>query len=345
MHKKTAILIIVLLLSVSLISHLTNNFNIFSVKHDQPLKIIYVAVPGPNNISYLPIELIPKIGADQAEGIKLKLIHTGGGSVALSQLLNYNAEFAVAGLPAQMSLKSNNQQVVTVAAVNDKPSFVLMVRQELVGHIKAIADLDGHVIGVNSSSLISKTTSQQLLELLLSNAGVSLNAVNIIAAGQSWKEQSSLLLSAKVDAIMGDEPFASRLRRQGQVFFLFNLADDNVNKLIKGANFLHAALATRQDIINQQPQLVEKMILALKRALAWIDHHRPDELIEQLNISDADERNAFLEVLQNYKNLYSRDGHFSKSQLHETEIFFKQANGKNFDMKTQILDRWVGSGD
>ncbi|CAK0739133.1 NitT/TauT family transport system substrate-binding protein [Gammaproteobacteria bacterium] len=308
---------------------------------------IRVAVPGPRNISYLPIELIKKIGADQAEGVRLQLVYTGGGAVALSHLMNRNTDFAVAGLPTQISLRTNGQPVVAVAPVDDAPSFVLMVRQALADQVKTIGDLRGRVLGVNTSSLSSQTTSQQLMELLLRIANVPLDSVRIVPAGQSWREESALLLSGAADAIMGNEPFASRLRHEGQVFFLVNLADPEVSTRIPGGNFLHAALATRQDVIDQEPNWVETMVKVLKRTLTWIATHSSEALVERLEIQEIPEREALLNALHNYRNLYSRDGRFSTHQLHETEIFFAHAEaerlkGRKVLVETQVLDRWAG---
>ena len=70
-------------------------------------------MPGPLNLSYLPIDLIPRIGADKAEGVRLNLLHTGGGVVALNNLVTRNADFSVAGMPAAMSLRANGGDVVT----------------------------------------------------------------------------------------------------------------------------------------------------------------------------------------------------------------------------------------
>src|SRR5512140_987169 len=217
-----------------------------------PEKIV-VSAPGPRNISYLPLDLIPAIGADRDEGVDLQILHTGGGSVALNNLVTRNADFAVAGFPAVMSLDSSGGDVVGITPVDDAPLFVLMVRSGLKGKVKRIADLRGKVIGVNTSTKSSKTTSQQLAELLLKSDGVDLDMVRIVPAGQSWVEQSSLMISGTADAVMGDEPFASRLAADSKVFFLANLADPATSGKIPGANFLHATLATRSDMIHDQP--------------------------------------------------------------------------------------------
>lgn len=311
------------------------------------LERITISVPGPRNISYLPIDLIAKLGADRAEGVELQLLHTGGGAVALNHLMTRNADFAVAGLPAAMSLRANGGDVVAIAAVNDAPLFVLMVRAGLRNEVKRIADLQGRVIGVNTSTRHSKTTSQQLAELLLTSDGVPLDAVRIVPAGQSWVEQSSLILSGAADAVMGDEPFASRLLRAGQVFFLVNLAEPASANKIAGANFLHAVVETRSDVISAEPHKVEKVVRMLRTTLRWMADHSAEQIVARLEVKDADERRALVDALQRYRRAYSRDGKFSTAQLQETQHFFQVTSGDDpkaaaLRIEQMVDDRWAG---
>lgn len=308
---------------------------------------IVVSAPGPRNISYLPVDLIPAIGADQEEGVTLQILHTGGGGVALNNLMTRNADFAVAGFPAAMSLKSNGGDVVGIAAVNDAPLFVLMVRSALKDKVKRIADLKGKTIGVNTSTKHSKTTSQQLAELLLKSDGIGLDMVRIVPAGQSWVEQSSLLITGTADAVMGDEPFASRLAADKQVFFLAHLGNPATTKKIPGADFLHATLEARGDTLANEPQKVEKMVRMLTRSLQWIAQHSPDELVARLKIEDAEERDALLRALKQYPRAFSKDGKFSTAQLKSTEQFFHATNADNpqaltIKVESIINDRWAG---
>lgn len=303
-----------------------------------------VAFPGPLNISYLPIDLASKIGADKAEGVELVLRHTGGGGVALHQLQSRNVDFAVAGVPAAMSARANGNDVQAIAAVDDLTLFILMVRSDLKGQVKRVRDLAGRVVGVNTSSLSSKTTSQQLAELLLRNDGISPGHVRIIAAGQSWDEQSSLILSKGADAILGDEPFASRLRDAGQVFFLVNLADPAHAERVPGAGFLHAAVETRSDVLRNTPKKAEKMVAVVRRTLAWMASHTPEEIVAALKIDDAAERRSLLQSLRQYKRLYSPDGRFSERQMRETDIFYAstEGSGRRVLLRDMVDDRWAG---
>lgn len=311
---------------------------------------VTVSAPGPRNISYLPVDLIPAIGADKEEGIHLNILHTGGGGVALNNLMTKNADFAVAGVPAALSLKANGGDVVVIAPVNDAPLFVLMVRSGLKDKVKKIADLKGKVIGVNTGTKTSKTTSQQLAELLLKSAGVPVDAVRIVPAGQSWVEQSSLMITGTADAVVGDEPFASRLQDEGKVFFLAHLAQPATVKGIKGTNFLHAALETRPDVIAENPAKVEKMVRMVKKSLAWIASHTPEQVADVLGISDPEERASLVGALRRYPKAYSRDGKFSSAQLKETDIFFqgslaKGVPGTEVRIEKMLSDRWAGRRD
>lgn len=308
---------------------------------------IVISAPGPRNISYLPVDLIPALGIDREEGVALQILHTGGGGVALNNLMTRNADFAVAGFPAAMSLKVNGGDVVGIAAVNDAPLFVLMVRSGLKGKVKRIADLKGKVIGVNTSTKSSKTTSQQLAELLLKSDGVDLNMVRIVPAGQSWVEQSSLMISGTADAVMGDEPFASRLAADGKVFFLAHLGEAETTKRIRGAKFLHAALETRGDMLRNEPQKVEKVVRMVRKSLQWIASHTPEELVAKLNITDTEERDSLLAALKQYPQAFSKDGKFSTGQLKETETFFRSTStgnpqAENLRIESIINDTWAG---
>jgi len=311
---------------------------------------IVVSAPGPHNISYLPVDLIPKIGADKEEGVSISILHTGGGAVAMNNLVTRNADFSIAGVPAAMSLRANGGDVVVIAPVDDAPLFVLMVRSALKDEVKKISDLEGRVIGVNTSTKASKTTSQQLAELLLKSGGVGPDSVRIVPAGQSWVEQSSLMISGAADAVVGDEPFASRLLADKQVFFLAHLAQPETVSSIKGANFLHAALETRSDVIANEPEKVAKMVRMMKKSLAWIASHSAAEVADILGITDPDERASMILSLEKYPKAFSHDGKFSTSQLKETDTFFHSSlepgsSGLSLSIEDMINDQWAGRKD
>jgi NitT/TauT family transport system substrate-binding protein len=305
---------------------------------------VSVAYPGPYNISYLPLDLAPRIGADAAEGITLVLRPTSGGGTALQQLQNRNVDFAVAGLPAAMSAKANGNDVVGIAAVADLAVFVLTVRSDLKGKVKRPRDLAGKVVGVTSSSLTVKTISHQLAELLLKQDGLSPSQVRVVAAGQSWEEQSAKLRSKSADAILGFEPFASRLVDAGLAFVLFNLGNPADAARVPGAGLLQATLFSRSDVLREAPHKAERMVAVLRRTLHWMANHTPEEIVAALGMSDPEARVWVLRLLRQYPRLYSHDGKFSERQLRETVTFYDASEGVSQPVALDgIVDaRWAG---
>lgn len=315
----------------------------------EPMRIS-VSVPGPGAASYLPVELIARIGADQAEGAQLDVRFVSGGGIAIEELLNNNADFAVLGLPAAMSARLKDKRVVALAAVNDLPLYVLLVREELRGKVKTIADLKGKTIGVHSNSLTTKTNSHQLLELVLKRNGVPSGSYRVVTVGQRWESEEAMLASGAADAIMGDEPHAARMVANKTAFQLLHLGDPQSAKAIPGGAFLRGTLIGRNDKLEQEPKKYETMVRIMRRTLQWIASHTPDEIVAQIDITDAAQKRFLLETLRKYPRQYSKDGKFSSRQLQDTELFFHESQSGNpaaqaLQVESMVVDRWAGRSD
>lgn len=311
---------------------------------------ISVSIPGPGAASYYPIELMSKIGADKAEGAELRIVFSPGGPDALSQMQNNNTDFAVVGLPAAMSVRLKDHRLTAIAAVNDLPLYALLVRSSLKGEVKSIADLKGRTIGLHSNSASSKSTSQQVLELLFRRGGVAPGSYRVIGIGRRWESEALMLKSGTVDAVIGDEPHASHMISEKIAFPLVHLGETETMRLFAGAGFLRGALIARSDRLEQDPEKAALMVRILKRTLTWIANHSAEEFANVMGITDPDDRQKLIAVLNKYPRQYSKDGSFSNRQLRETEIFFIDSQegdpqAKKFRIDTMINDHWVGRRD
>ncbi|RIX49714.1 MAG: ABC transporter substrate-binding protein [Rhodocyclales bacterium GT-UBC] len=318
---------------------------VFSAAAD--LMRISVSIPGPGAASYLPVELIPKIGADKAEGAELTVLFSPAGGISLTEMLSNNADFAVVGLPAAMSVRLKDPRVVALAAVNDLPLYVLLVRQGLKGKVKTIADLKGKTIGLHSNSATTKTTSQQVLELLLRRGGVPPDSYRKVSIGRRWESESSMLRTGTADAVIGDEPHATRMIEEKVAFPLVHLGDPQTMRLFAGAGFLRGTLVGRRDSVEKDPNKSETMVRILQRTLKWMASHSPEEIVDKLEITTPEERMRMVDLLRAYPRQYSKDGKFSSRQLSETEIFFIDSQlgnpaAESFRVESMIYDRWAG---
>lgn len=312
----------------------------------EPMRIT-VSVPGPGAASYLPVELITRIGADKAEGAQLDVRFVSGGGIAIEDLLNNNADFAVLGLPAAMSARLRDNRVVALAALNDLPLYVLLVRQALKGKVKSIADLKGRTVGVHSNSLTTRTNSHQLLELVLKKNGVPPGSYRVVTVGQRWESEEAMLATGDADAIMGDEPHAARMVANKSAFQLLHLGDPLASKAIPGGAFLRGSLIGRADKLEQEQRKYETMVKIMRRTLHWIATHKPEEIVAQIDLKDPEEGKFLLETLRKYPRQYSKDGKFSTRQLKDTDLFFHESQAGNpaaraLQVESMVVDRWAG---
>lgn len=331
----------VLLTSVLLVS--------FCLHAAEPLRIS-ISLPGPGAASYYPVELISRIGADKAEGAEVRIVFAPGGPSAVDEMLNNNVDFAVVGLPAAMSVRLKDSRVAALAAINDLPLYVLLVRQGLKGKVNTIADLKGKTIGLHSNSVNNKSTSQQVLELMFRRGGVPLGSYRIASVGRRWDSESLMLRTGAVDALIGDEPHASHMVAENIAFPLVHLGNPDTMRLFAGTGFLRGVLIGRTDKIEKDPGKAETMVRIVKRSLEWIATHSAEEFADKMGISDPDARQTLITVLKKYPRQYSKDGSFSKRQLRETEIFFidsqvGDAAAESFRIDSMVIDRWAGRRD
>jgi len=286
-----------------------------------PLKVT-LSSPGPDSFSYLPIDLIKRIGADRAEGVELEVRYFGGGPLAAKDMLSGNSDFAALGMSALATYYAGNKDLRSIVSVSRAPTYVLSVRSELRDNIRKIADLRGRAIGVHSGGRNSKSTSRQLVEFMLEQSGVRAESANFLSAGQSYEEQHAALASGTIDALMGEEPFTSRFKHEGLVYVLADLHDPIVARQTLGGAFLYVQIATRGSLMAQQPEKVKRMVAVMRRTLQWIAAHTPDEIARALGgnperIADA------RQILARSKSAFSPDGVFRREEVSTTERFYR----------------------
>lgn len=289
--------------------------------HAHSLLKITLASPGPGSFSYLPIDLIKKIGADRAEGVDLEVRYYGGGPLAANEMLKGNSDFAALGMSALATFHTDGKDVRSIASVSRTPTYVLSVRSQLRTEIQKISDLRGRVIGVHSSGKNSKSTSRQLVEFMLSRAGIAADSVNYLSAGQSYPEQRAALASGAIDALMGEEPFTSRLVEEGQVHVLADLHNEREARQALGGPFLYVQIATRGSLLAQQPEKVKRMAAVMRYVLQWIASRSPEEIARMLHGNDPAAMRDTRQFLARSKSAYSPDGVFRREEVATTERF------------------------
>jgi NitT/TauT family transport system substrate-binding protein len=314
----------------------------------EPMRIV-VAMPGPNAAPFLPLELMPRIGADQKAGFVLVVRHFGGGPLAVKDMIERNSDFAGLGMPALAGIRLGNPELVSIAALTQAPAYALMVRQELKKQVRKIADLRGRSIGTHTGSKQGKSTARQIAEYLLMRDGVRSDEVNFVHAGQNLADYSAALQSGQVDAIVVNEPAATLLEKHKLAWRLADLHDRAAAKKYLGGRFLYTQLAASKETLAAQPDKANLLTTALRDTLQWMKTHSAREIVARLELPEGEERQALEQFLAAHKDIYSPDGAFSEEAVRNSEAFFHAVSGDNpaaarLRYADLIDNRWSGHG-
>lgn len=298
---------------------------------------IVLAVPGPGTLSYLPVYLAKAIAADQAEGIELKLRYFSGGPLAMRDLMSNNSDFLAIGLPAIAAARADGRPVFAIGQLSQTAMYVFLLRSDLKDKVHSIAQLKGRRIGTSSVTSKERSMGYMMTEYLIRRAGLESGDVQFISAGQSRESQSAALTSATVDAIMGDEPFASELVAQGVAVRLADLYAPKQSSELLGGPIVHAALATREDVYAQHPETVKKVQRMFDLALQWLSAHSAREVVDKLAGQpgfDAANGRRLVDILQRNQGMFPNRLAWDAQAVATTERFFHSmaSNAKESDL-------------
>lgn len=307
-----------------------------------------INIPGPLLMPFFPVELIPKLAIDRKVGVNLGIRYHPTGVLALEDMLAGNADFAGVGFPVLPKFLAKGHPVVAIGRLSSgAPPYAIIVRADLADKIRSIDDLRGRTLGAPVGSVTTKTYLQLVAELWVSAYGVSPQEIRWAPITQTYDGVYGAMAGETVDAVFCEEPYSSSLVREGLGVTLASLNDPRNPVGIVGKDHLRAVIVTTPERIAANPDRVMNMAKMLQQSLHWVNKATPQQIVDQLQISDANQQGDIIDALERLPAQYSTDGGFSESEIEATREFM-QAVGLNMpggaDIRTLIDDRWVRPG-
>ena len=307
--------------------------------------IIRLNIPGPSLMPFFPLELIPVLGIDREFGVRLAIRHLPSGVLAAEDMLAGNADFAGTGFPILPNFVAKRRHVTAIATLSSgAPPYSIVVRKDLAGRIRSLADLRGHSVGVPMGSVSTKTYLQLLAEHWVASHGVRPQEVRWVPITQNYEGVHGALAGEVADAVFCEEPNSSSLVRAGLGVQIASLYDPKQPVQLAGSNHIRAVLVAAPATLDARPDAARKMVQMLRRSLKWM-HSVPREQIPlRLGIADPAQRADIVLALGRMPNFYSRDGSFDKAEIEATRQFMQSvglAMPAGRDIATLIDPRWL----
>ena len=255
-------------------------------------------------VNFLPLDVAVAKGFFEDEGLKPEIIYLQGGTLCAQALISKQVDFSINSIAhALKAAAKGNDNLRMVCLLNETPGALIVVDSKHKDKVKTISDLKGMRLGVTSHGSIS----HMILAFLLTKSEVSLDSVEIVKAGTSTFPAA--LKNGNIDAGITGEPFASMMVEQGDAYVLKRLVSAKETLDVFGGPYSLLGLVTRQDVINSNPELVQKMVNIHIRSMKWISEHSAEEIAAILS-SDivGSDRDTYVKTLKLMKDFLSVDG-------------------------------------
>ncbi|MBC8233980.1 ABC transporter substrate-binding protein [bacterium] len=287
-------LLLVLLMSVTVLAH-------------GKLQKVKIASGG-HVVHFLPLDLAVALDYFKDEGLEPEIVFLKGGTATAQALISGQVDFSTNSIDhAFKAAAKGKDDLRMVVLLNQTPGMVLVVASKHKDKVKTIADLKGMRLGVTSKG----SATNMVLAFLLSKNGVKADDVTIVKAGTSTFPPS--LKNGDIDGGIAIEPFASIMLEQGDAYALQSLITADDSRKALGGPYSLTGILTRQDVINSQPDLVQRVVNAHVRALKWIRDHSEEEVANALSSEViGSDKERYIKILKKLKDFFSPDGALSE---------------------------------
>lgn len=267
-------------------------------------KTVVKIATGGHIVHFLPYDIANHLGYFKDEGLNVETIYVSGGTETATALVSRQVDFSANSIDHAFKLALQGEtDFRMITLMNQTPGMVLLVDARHKDRVKSISDLKGMIIGVTSKG----SATNMVLNYLLEKNDIGHDDVNVITAGASTLPAA--LVNDNLDAGIALEPYATILINSGEAFALVDLNSYQRTIEAFGGPYNQSGIVTREDVIKGKPEIVQKVVNAVHRALIYIQEHSPEEIVAILPPevigTDIEQYKTTLVKLQDF---YSPDG-------------------------------------
>lgn len=224
---------------------------------------------------WAPAYLAQTLGYFEEEGLTAEFQTVTGGSPH-SAIFSGDADFTLAGIEMALTAAEAGQGCKIVLSTTQKYPYQLIGANE---NYSTIESLRGGVIAGGQGAT---SAPQAFARACLQSAGMTANedASVITMASPAY---AAAIQSGEIQAAIGVNPWCSKqLVDNGGVVIVDGTDDAVIEQMIGSASYELFAIITSDATIEKDPEMVQKAVNAMYKALKWMETATPEEIAEQM---------------------------------------------------------------
>jgi NitT/TauT family transport system substrate-binding protein len=286
---------------------------------------VRIAIGGQNQMIYLPTTLASELGFYKEEGFDVELQDFQGGAKALQALVGGSADVVSGFYDHTIQMAAEGRRIVAFVTMLRFPGLVLTAAPTKTAVTK-IEDLKGRIAGVTTAG----SSSQMFLTYLLTRHGVPVDSVSVTSIGNAATAIAAVE-HGKVDAgWMADPSFTFVQRRNPGVRVLADLrTESGVKEAFGTTSYPGSVLYAKGEWIDADRDRAQRLARAIRRTLAWMQTHSPQEIADRTPASfRGEDASLFVDALKNSMPMFSPDGMMSADGAEAVRSLLAQSMDK-----------------
>jgi NitT/TauT family transport system substrate-binding protein len=225
------------------------------------------------------------------QNIEIEDFVIGSGGTLRQAVIAKEFDFVMLAFVHVPIARQANSPWKMVLSTYDRETFSLLVRSELKDQVKSVADLRGKKVGFSTPGSAAWAYGSAYLK----KAGLNPETdVEFVSLGADPSVIFTALQTGKVDAFPTWEPTTTRLLSGNLAYPLISIwKPEDHREWVGGDRTLGYGLVTREDVIQAKPDLVKRMVNAIKKGLDFIRANPIDTVVDVL-FGDAKASEQFI---------------------------------------------------
>ncbi len=274
-------------------------------------------------------------------GLQVDVADFAGGGKALQALIGGSVDVVSGAYEHTITLQNKNQYITSFIMTGQAPQIVVAVSRKTMPDYHQISDLKGKRIGISAPG----SSTNMVANVVLAKAGLKPDDVSFIGVGTTAGAVDALR-SGRIDAIANTEPVISLLEKSHDIIIVADTRTIAGTEAILGGPMPAGSLYAKESFLANNPVTVQALTSAMLKALRWLNHASPEEVVavvpESYLLGDPA---LYKMAFTNIRPAISPDGLFTpvatKTALHALSTFDPSIQPERIDLSRTWTNRYV----
>ena len=271
---------------------------------------------------WAPAYLAQTLGYFAEEGLDAEFQTIKGGD-ATTPVLSGDAQFCLKGIETSLMLNEAGQGCKVIVSATQKYPYQLVGANE---NYSTIESLKGQVV---AGGLSANSGPYTFAKACITAAGMDPDA-DVEVTSMASAGYAAAIESGELQGAVSTNPWsAKKLADLGGVVIVDGTDEAEIEKIIGSPTYELFAVLTSDELIQSDPELVQKAVNAMAKAMQWMEQATPEEIAEKmLPLFDGAQEELLYDAQYDKEHQVANyTGYHTESGFHAAVKLTKMAGG------------------